>query len=102
MFIQLDQLKKHLNIDESFIDDDQYLLDLITVAEDAVRTELDVDFADVEHCGVLPPAITHAVLLLAGNLYMNREPVQFGNVKAIPYTYEYLMQLNKNYGNKIF
>ena len=102
MFITLSQLKEHLNIDKDYTDDDLYLLDLITVAEDAVRLELDVDYMNIQRGGILPPSVVHAILLLAGNLYMTREPVNFGAANKIPYTFEYLMQLNKNYENKIF
>ena len=36
MYITVDEAKKHLNIDASFKDDDNYISDLIVVAEDAV------------------------------------------------------------------
>jgi len=36
MFTTLEKAKKHLNIDDTFTGDDGYIMDLITVAEDAV------------------------------------------------------------------
>lgn len=36
MFVTLQIAKKHLNIDDSFKDDDNYILSLIKVSEDAV------------------------------------------------------------------
>lgn len=37
------------------------------------------------------------MLLMIGNLYANREPVTYGTVVKIPYTYEYLIGLYKRY-----
>ena len=41
--------------------------------------------------------IIHAMLLMIGNLYANREPVAFGTVVKLPYSYEYLIGLYKHY-----
>ena len=46
---------------------------------------------------MLPPAIGHAMLLMIGNLYANREPVAYGTVTKVPLTYEYLIGLYKKY-----
>jgi hypothetical protein len=46
---------------------------------------------------MLPAAIIHAMLLMIGNLYANREPVGFGTVVKIPYSYEYLIGLYQKY-----
>lgn len=40
MQIELDLIKKHLNIDDSFKDDDTYLLALSDVAQDIVQNTL--------------------------------------------------------------
>ena len=90
MYITLEQAKKHLLVDEDFRADDMYILDLIAVAEDSVSKHLDIG-------GNLPPAIIHAMLLMIGNLYANREPVAFGTVVKLPYSYEYLIGLYKHY-----
>jgi len=37
------------------------------------------------------------MLLMIGNLYANREPVSYGTVARIPYSYEYLISLYRNY-----
>lgn len=96
-YITLEQAKKHLLIDESFTADDQYILDLITVAEDSVSKHLDIALEELEVGGKLPPAIIHAMLLMVGNLYANREPVAFGTIAKIPYSYDYLVGLYKHY-----
>jgi hypothetical protein len=36
MYITIDEAKKHLNVDEAFLDDDAYIGTLIKVAEDSV------------------------------------------------------------------
>ena len=41
MYLSLDDVKRHLIIDHD--DDDKYLADLITVAEDAVKTDLNLN-----------------------------------------------------------
>lgn len=97
MYITLEQAKKHLNIDESFKDDDLYILDLITTAEDAVSVHTGKPFKDVAIDGVIPSALVQAVLLMVGNLYANRESVAYSAVNKVPYSYEYLIALYKNY-----
>ena len=44
MQIELDLIKKHLNIDDSFKDDDTYLLALSDVAQDIVQKHIDCTF----------------------------------------------------------
>ena len=95
--ITLEQDKKHLLIDDSFTADDLYILDLITVAEDSVSQHLNVALDELLVGGCLPPAVIHAMLLMIGNLYANREPVAYGTVTKVPLTYEYLIGLYKRY-----
>jgi len=97
MYLTLEQVKKHLLVDDGFKADDSYITDLITVAEDSVSKHLDIALNELEAGGTLPPAIIHAMLLMIGNLYANREPVTVGSVVKIPYTYEYLVGLYKHY-----
>ncbi len=97
MYITLEETKKHLNIDESFKDDDQYLGALIQVAEDAVAHHIDIVLEEMVVDGNLPSAIHHSILLLVGNLYANREPVAYSSVAKVPYTLDYLLGLYKRY-----
>ena len=100
MYIQLDLAKKHLNIEEDFTEDDEYILSLIEVAESAVRVHINEDFASIaeKNGGCLPPPILQAVLLMIGNMYQNREPIGTKN-QALPYNYQYLIDLYRNYNN---
>ena len=97
MYLTLEQVKKHLLVDDGFKADDSYITDLITVAEDSVSRHLDIALEELDEGGNLPPSIIHAMLLMIGNLYTNREPVTVGSVVKIPYTYEYLVGLYKHY-----
>lgn len=100
MYIQLDLAKKHLNIEEDFTEDDEYILSLIEVAESAVRVHINEDFASIaeKNGGCLPPPILQAVLLMIGNMYQNREPIGTKN-QALPFNYQYLIDLYRNYNN---
>jgi len=88
--IEIQDLKKHLNIDYS--DDDAYISDLIDVAQEAIATYLNRpldEFIDSE--GNLRPVLKHAVRLLVGNWYANREPVAYASATNVPYTLDYLL-----------
>jgi hypothetical protein len=97
MYINLDQAKKHLNIDSDFTLDDLYILDLISVAEDVVCRNLNIALNELEAGGQLPPAIIQAMLLMIGNFYANREPVSYGVMAKIPLSFEYLISLYRKY-----
>ena len=97
--MDLNLIKKHLNIDSSFTDDDQYLLMLAEVAEKAVEKHID----NIEMFGngqEIPLPITQAMLLIIGNMYANREAVAFTNSYEVPLCYQYLLSLYKDYSKK--
>lgn len=100
MYIQLDLAKKHLNVEDDFIEDDEYILNLIDVAESAVRVHINEDFSSIaeKNGGSLPSPILQAALLMIGNLYQNREAVG-SKIQELPFNYQYLIDLYKNYNN---
>jgi uncharacterized phage protein (predicted DNA packaging) len=100
MYIQLDQVKDHLRIEKDYIEDDEYLLSLIDVAEAAVRMHTNEDFESIaeKNGGCLPIPLFQAALLMIGNLYQNREIVG-GKVNELPFNYQYLIDLYRNYNN---
>ena len=100
MYVTLCEAKKHLLVDSSFKDDDEYILALIDIAEDAVAVNLCLQLDSITVGGELPPAVKAAILLLVGNLYANREPVTYTSVNKVPYTFDYLISLYKNYALK--
>ena len=99
MYLSVNDVKRHLIIDHN--DDDLYLADLITVAEDAVRRDLNLySLKDIEDCnGMLPASVIQAMLLLIGSMYSNRESVTFGTPHEVPLAYSYLLSLYRNYIN---
>lgn len=98
MYLQLYQVKKHLNINDDFHDDDEYLVDLIMAAENVVQKHIDVELADLEDGdGLLPSPLYQAMLFLVGNYYANRESVAFASAQVLPHAYDYLIALYKNY-----
>ncbi len=98
MYLQLYQVKKHLNINDEFRDDDEYLVDLIGVAQNIVQKHIDVELQSLENGdGELPPPLIQAMLLLVGNFYANRESVVFAGAQPLPHAFEYIIALYKNY-----
>lgn len=97
MYVTLCEAKKHLLVDDSFHGDDEYILSKIEEAEDAVARNLNSKLHVIAADGELPPAVKSAILLLVGNLYANREPVAYTSANKVPYTYDYLISLHKNY-----
>lgn len=100
-YLELDKVKKHLNVDLDFTDDDEYISSLCDVAESIVEKHLDNDLENVIAFsgGELPAPIIHAMYLLIGNFYMNRESVAFASSSDIPLSYEYLLAPFHNYTN---
>lgn len=100
MYVPLDLAKKHLNIEEDFKEDDEYILNLIEVSESAVRVHVNENFADIakRYGGCIPSPLLQAVLLMVGNLYQNRELVSNKAVE-LPFNYQYLIDLYRNYNN---
>lgn len=100
MYITVEDLKKHLNIDEDFTEDDGYLAYLITVAEDAISIHIDRNLSEVadENGGELPAVLIHAMKLFIGDMYQSRESTSFnGSPSEIPFSYTYLTSLYRRY-----
>lgn len=98
MYIQLDQAKQHLNLDNDFIEDDEYILSLIDVAEASVEVHTNEKFETIalNNGGCLPTPLMQAALLMIGNLYQNREIVGL-KTHQLPFNYQYLIDLYRNY-----
>lgn len=101
MYIDLQTIKKHLNIDTEFTEDDDYLMMLEGVAEISVEKHIDKKLTQLEDGeGNLPSPLKQAMLLFIGNMYLSRESVTFGNAVEIPLSYNYLLDLYKDYSKK--
>ena len=98
MFLQLEIIKKHLNIDNFYKDDDDYLIYLADVAEKTVEKHIDNNLSDLANSrGDIPSPLLHAMLLFIGDMYANRESIAYSNVTEIPFSYDYLLTLYKKY-----
>lgn len=102
MFLELDKIKKHLNIDLYFTDDDDYIMYLADVAEMVVEKHTDSDLTEIAegNGGTLPPPLLHAMLLFIGDMYKTRETNVQGSVTNLPLSFEYILSLYKNYKSK--
>ena len=100
MYITLELAKKHLNLEEDFHDDDEYIMMLIDASEEAVRVHVNEDLDSIaeKNGGCIPTPLFQAMLLMVGNLYQNREIVGTKTV-ALPFAYQYLIDLYRNYNN---
>lgn len=97
--IPLHIVKKHLNIDPEYTDEDEYISWLICVAYDTVQAHIDDDIDNyiAREGGHIPAALSHAMLLYIGTLYAQRESISYGSVVNVPFAYDYLLSLYKNY-----
>lgn len=95
-YVSLADLKQHLKVEVNA--DDAYLTTLIEVAEIAIGNELGKPLANfVDDNNALPTPLIHAIKLLCGDLYNNRESVAFAAPHEVPRTLDYLLQPYKVY-----
>lgn len=85
-------LKQHVRADD-FSEDDAYLAHLLEAAETYVcnathRTSEELAQTD----GKLPAPLQHAVLLIAGHWYNQREAVAGVQMSEVPYTLQALIK----------
>ena len=98
MYIPLELAKKHLNLESSYTEDDEYILMLIDAAEQAVKVHVneDLDTLTEKNGGCIPTPIFQAMLLMIGHMYQNREIVGTKTAE-LPMAYDYLIRLYMNY-----
>jgi len=100
MLIDLDKIKKHLNIDEDFTEDDEYIESLALVAEELVEKHIDKSFEEIAaESGELPKPLLHAILLMIGNFYDNRESVAYSSAIEVPTSLTYILNMYRDYEN---
>lgn len=74
--VTLEQVKKHLNIEQDYQDDDSLIQGYITAAISMVEAEICRDLADLSDKEI--PIARQAVLLTVGDYYMQREDTVVG------------------------
>ena len=94
-YLNTDIIKKQLNIDDYFTDDDIYLEALGETAEDIVEKQVNEDLCDIaaRNNGILPPALKHAMKMLVEYLYNNRG----SDDTKIPDAFYDMIKLYRNY-----
>ena len=103
MIVSTVDLKKHLNVDHN--EDDAYIAELEAVAEASIQTYLQRPLYEyTERCPesntlVTCPSIRHAIRLLVGMWYANREPVAFASATELPFTVNALLIPLKNFNH---
>lgn len=102
IYLKLYQIKRHLNIDERFQEDDEYLLELAEVAQASVEKHLDTSLEQIakDNGGTLPPPIVHAMKLLVAEYYSQREAISYTSTQVVPLAYDYLLAPYVNYKPK--
>ena len=94
-YVTLEALKQHLRVE--YTADDAYLTTLIDVAEAAIGNELGKPLSYFVSDNALPTPLVHAIKLLCGDLYNNRESVAFAAPHEVPRSLDYLLQPYKVY-----
>lgn len=93
MEITLDEIKQHLNLEKDWHGEDTYLQSLIDAAKVVVQKHI-CDSIDSKTSEEQLP-LAHAIKLLVGTMYMNRESLS--NLQKGNHSYEYILSLYKNY-----
>lgn len=93
-FVTLEMIKTHLNIEQSYKFEDDYLLHLREVAFLVVQNHICSDLATLNGH---KKAIGHALLLLIGSLYLQRESIGTSSMKECPHTLQFILDQYKNY-----
>ena len=98
-YLNLELIKNHLNL-QNFSDDDTYLQHLGSAVEFVVERDIDKKLTTIaqENGGELPPSLLHAMLLLLGTYYANRENISYASCVEVPKTYAYMCDLYRCYG----
>lgn len=94
MEIILDEIKAHLNIEKDWHGEDTYLQSLIGAAKQVVEMHICDDIDGMSEEQKTP--LIHAIKLLVGTWYMNRESLS--NLQKGNHSYEYILSLYKRYG----
>lgn len=97
--VDLQLAKRHLNVEESFVDDDDYIKGLIEAAEAVVEKDICEKLSTLAEGeeGKIPAPLRQCILLMVGQFYANREPVAFAELSEVPLSYDHLVSLYRNY-----
>jgi hypothetical protein len=97
--MNIQELKRQLNIEAEYTDDDIILQQYLNVAESSVLNYL--NYYTGSTSGVtgtnMPAPVLQGILLFAAHLYTTRQIISYGQGYKIPYTFEFLLNPYKEY-----
>lgn len=97
-YLTLEEIKKHLNIDTAFEDDDNYLQALGTASEEVVSRHIDEPLSLLEDDShAIPQPLKFAMLLWIGTMYAVRESATSSTMTPVPHSFEMLCDAYRNY-----
>lgn len=92
LYVSVEEAKQHLNIDAIIKQDDAIIKSMCEVAQDAIEMHLNRPLTELEVApGKLKPAVNHAIKLMIGSLYTNREASSPTKMVEVPYTVSFLL-----------
>ena len=106
MALTISNLKRQLNIELSYDDDNAVLQQMLDVSVIAVNNFCNVNILTGYTDAVtgytidatdLPLPILQATIMLAAHFFLNRNMVSFGQGTEIPYTFQFLLSPYKNF-----
>ena len=99
-YLTLKLIKQHLNMNQDYSEEDDYLEMLGGCVEEVVEMCIDdsLEAISEKNGGKLPLPLIQACLLLLGTYYSNRESIKFVNTIEMPQSFTYLLNLYRNYG----
>lgn len=95
--LELDRIKRHLNIDIDFNEDDEYIMSLASVGKEIVERHTNKHFDEYT---IVPQPLVQVILLLIGNFYANREEVMYASTSKLPHSVDYILGMYKNYSEQ--
>lgn len=99
-YVTIGLAKQHLNVESSFTEDDSYIESLIEVSEAKIAKDLCIsveELGEIDNGTTIPSPLRHAILLMIGAYYNNRENITTANLKEIPQGVKYLTELYRDY-----
>ncbi len=97
MAINITTLKRQLNIENTFNDDDAILQQCLDVAIQTTNNYLGSDVVSGYTGNTTPISVEHAILMLASHFYINRNIVAFATPSELPYSYKFLLDWYKDF-----
>ena len=96
--IDLNLVKKHLNIDESYTGDDLLIKNYINTAFEQLKADTGCEANELlDNAGELMPIPCQAVLFLVGDFYAYREDTYNGALTEQPKGYKRLVNILRHY-----